>query len=209
LGQPDGKKDMAKHPKAYLNSLISLCRQGNDKAWHELIDLVGPVIFSICRKSRLTRDESFDIFGRVSLQLVNSINSLKSPEKVLSFVATITRRQIYNFYQSLQVLEYLDDQNFQSVPDQNEAGPEQLYEVTEKRQILMEAMKDLPERDYRLINMLFFDPDEPSYKEIATRLKMPVSSIGPVRMKVLNKLYRILKKKKPNFGVFSDDEIET
>lgn len=200
---------MAKHPEAYLNSLIGKCQKGDEQAWHELIDLVGPVIFSICKKSRLSRDESFDIFGRVSLQLVNSIHRLKSPEKVMSFVATITRRQIYNFYRDLRVVDYLDDQILQAVPDQSGETPEKIYNLTWQRRILMEAMKGLSERDYRLVKMLFFDPDEPSYKEIASRLKMPVSSIGPVRAKVLAKLYRILKSKKRNLGVFLDSRNET
>jgi RNA polymerase sigma factor (sigma-70 family) len=191
---------MAKHPEGYLHSLIDHCQKGNEKAWHELVDLIGPVIFSICRKSRLSRDESFDIFGRVSLQLVNSIGSLKSPEKVLSFVATITRRQIYNFYQDLHIVEFMEDQIPQSVPGREVDSPEKIYELTRQRRILMEAMRHLPERDYRLIKMLFFDPDEPSYKEIAVRLKMPVSSIGPIRSKVLTKLYRILKKEKREIG---------
>jgi len=186
---------MAKHPKAYLSNLVSRCQKGNDKAWHELIDLVGPVIFSLCRKSRLSRDESFDIFGRVSLQLVGSIDSLKSPEKVFSFVATITRRQIYNFYQTLRMVEFMDDQAIQAVPDKAGGSPEKIYELTRQRRILIKAMHHLPERDYRLMEMLFFDPDEPSYQEIAIKLKMPVSSIGPIRAKVLAKLYRILKNK--------------
>jgi len=186
---------MAKHPKAYLSSLVSRCQQGNDNAWHELIDLIGPVIFSLCRKSRLSQDESFDIFGRVSLQLVGSIDSLKSPEKILSFVATITRRQIYNFYQTLKVVDYLDDQAISAIPDTAGDSPARVYELTRKRQILLTAMNLLPERDHKLMQMLFLDPDEPSYKEISKKLKIPVSSIGPIRAKVLAKLYRILGNK--------------
>ncbi len=200
---------MAKHPVAYLSNLIDQCKKGDEKAWHELIDLVGPVIFSLCKKSRLSRDESFDIFGRVSLQLVNSIKALKSPEKVMSFTATITRRQIYNFYHNLQIIEYFDDQTIQSVPDKTGESPDKIYETTKLRQILMEAMYHLPERDYKLIKMLFFDPDEPTYKEISEKLRMPVSSIGPIRAKVLAKLYQVLKKKKWKFGVFSGSENET
>jgi RNA polymerase sigma factor (sigma-70 family) len=200
---------MSKQPEAYLNSLVGKCQKGDESAWHELIDLVGPVIFSLCKKSRLSRDESFDIFGRVSLQLVKSIHKLKSPEKVMSFVATITRRQIYNFYQDLKVVEYLDDQILQTVPDKGGDTPEKIYKLTWQRRVLMEAMRGLSERDYRLVKMLFFDPDEPSYQEIAARLKMPVSSIGPIRAKVLAKLNRILKSKKRNLGVFLDTENKT
>jgi RNA polymerase sigma factor (sigma-70 family) len=193
---------MPKDHRAFFNNLISRCKEGDDKAWHELIDLVGPVIFSHCRKSRLSRDESFDIFGRVSYQLVNSINSLKSPEKILSFVITITRRQIYNFYQNLKIVDFYGEQTLDSIPDDVGVSPDKLYETTRIRQVLMEAMSHLSDRDNKLVKMLFFDPNEPSYKEISEKLKMPVSSIGPIRAKILARLYQVLKKKSGNLGIF-------
>ncbi len=200
---------MGKQGGEYFNSLIGQCIKGDEQSWHELIDLVGPVIFSLCQKSKLSRDESFDIFGRVSYQLVNSIRSLKSPEKILSFVATITRRQIYNFYQNLQIVDYYGEQMPDSIPDKSGSSPDKIYEVIKLRQVLFEAMSNLSERDYKLLEMLFLDPNEPSYKEISEKLKMPVSSIGPIRAKILAKLYNILKKKKWKYWVFSDPSNKT
>jgi len=195
---------MGKRAGAYLKYLINQCRAGDNQSWHELIDLVGPIIFSLCKKSKLSRDESFDVFGRVSYQLVNSINSLKSPEKIVSFVATITRRQIYNFYQNLQITDYYDDQLPDSIVDKDGPTPDKLFEAARLKQVLAEAMTYLSERDYRLIKMLFLDPEEPSYKEISEKLDMPISSIGPIRAKILVKLYKVLKKKKWKYWVFSD-----
>lgn len=188
------------NPKSsYLTGLIERCRSGDEDSWHELIDLVAPTIFSLCKKSRLSREESFDIFGQVSLQLVNTIGSLRSPEKIVSFVATITRRQIYSFYQKIQVLEFLDEQMVESVADDGKSDPEADFKRSSQREILLEAMNHLSERDFRLIEMLFFDPNEPTYEEIAKKLKMPVSSVGPIRGKALAKLYRILKRKGIDF----------
>jgi len=195
---------MGKHAGAYFENLINQCIKGDDKSWHELIDHVGPVIFSLCKKSRLSRDESFDIFGRVSYQLLNSINSLKSPEKILSFVATITRRQIYHFYKNLKIVDFYGEQLKELIPADSGNAPDKLYETTRLRQVLLEAMSHLSERDYKLVKMLFLDPDEPSYKEISEKLKMPVSSIGPIRAKILAKMYKVLNKKKWKNWVFSD-----
>jgi len=196
---------MGDNRRDFLERLIDLCRKGDKRAWHELIDLIGPVVFNLCRKSNLSRDESFDIFGRVSYQLVNSINSLSSPEKILSFVATITRRQIFDFYRGLQIVEYYGDQTIESVADETSRSPHEDYEIVKLRGILFEAMSQLSERDYKLVMMLFLDPEEPSYKEISEKLKMPVSSIGPIRAKILARLYKVLSKTKWKFGVFSED----
>jgi RNA polymerase sigma factor (sigma-70 family) len=190
-------------PKSsYLKCLIEKCRSGDEESWHELLDLVAPTIFGLCKKSRLSREESFDVFGQVSLQLVNTIASLRSPEKIVSFVATITRRQIYGYYKKIQALEFLDEQTVLSLADENQSDPETDLVRSSQREILLEAMSHLSERDFRLIKMLFFDPEEPSYVEIARKLKMPVSSVGPIRGKALAKLYQILKRKGVEFWVF-------
>ena len=190
---------MSSSPQSGLDRLVSRCCEGRDDAWHELIDLVGPVIFSICRRSKLTRDESFDIYGQVCYELVKGIKSLREAEKLLSVVATITRRQIYAFYQKMQLVSYLDDETLHQIADDRNDDPEEVYEQTQRRKLLEDALAELTEKDRRLLSALFLDQGEPSYKEIAATLKMPVSSIGPLRAKALQKLCRILKKRKLKF----------
>jgi RNA polymerase sigma factor (sigma-70 family) len=190
---------MSNSPQTRLDKIVRRCCQGHNDAWHELIELAGPVIFSICRRSKLTRDESFDIYGQVCYELVKSIKSLRESEKVLSVVATITRRQIYAYYQRTQMIEYLDEETVHHIADDCAADPEEIFEQAQRRQLLIEAMGDLREKDRRLLSALFLDPEEPSYKEIAASLSMPVSSIGPLRAKALSKLCQILKRKKLKF----------
>ena len=187
---------MTRRSHQKLSDLVRECQQGSNPAWHELVDIVGPVIFSICRKSRLSRDESFDVYGQVCFELVKSIRTVREPEKLPSLVAVITRRQIFGHYQKSRLLEYLDEETMQHFPDEVTNDPEKTTQDSERNEILFEAILSLPERDYRLIKALFLDPQEPSYEEIARDLKMPVSSIGPTRGKALAKLYKILKKKK-------------
>lgn len=190
---------MAKRPPAKLTELIRQCQEGDERAWHKLIDLIAPVIFSICKDSRLSRDESFDIFGQVCLLLVNKIGSLRSPQKILSFVATITRRRVYTFYKRMQVVAYYDDEMIDSLPDDAYENPDKIYEGIRNREIILDAMVSLPERDYKLIHALFFDESEPTYEEIASRLKVPVSSVGPLRAKALAKLHKVLKRRRHEF----------
>jgi RNA polymerase sigma factor (sigma-70 family) len=190
---------MSRYPRNSLEHIVDQCRQGDDSAWHELIDLVGPVIFAICRRSKLSRDESFDIYGQVCLELVRSIEALREPEKLPYVVATITRRQIYGYYQKMRVIEYLDDETLQAVAGESGDDPEQIYTQAQRRQMLLDAISELKDKDRKLLSALFLDTDEPSYKEIAAALKMPVSSIGPLRAKALRKLCGILKKRKFKF----------
>lgn len=178
-----------------ISALIDRCRSGDERAWHRLIDFVGPYIFAICNRSQLTRDESFDVFGQVSFQLIKSIESLQDPARIFSFVGTITRREIYAFFQKINQVDHIDDEAAKAIPDNQSATPEEDIMFLDKRSVLMEAMSALPERDFKLMKMLYFDPEEPSYKTIAKKLGMPVSSVGPIRGKVLKKLYKLLKDK--------------
>lgn len=178
-----------------IAALIDRCRSGDERAWHRLIDFVAPYIFAICSRSRLTRDESFDVFGQVSFQLIKSIERLEDPARIFSFVGTITRREIYAFFQKISQTDFIDDEMASAIPDKQSKSPEEDMVLLEKRSLLLEAMSALPERDYKLMKMLYFDPEQPSYKTIARKLGMPVSSVGPIRGKVLKKLYKLLKDK--------------
>jgi RNA polymerase sigma factor (sigma-70 family) len=190
---------MSKKDSHTLAKIIDLCRQGNEGAWHELIDIIGPLIFSICKKSKMTHDESFDIYGQVCLDLVKNIDTVRSPERILSFVATITRRKIFNFYEKLHLSDYFDPELIPALVRAEEETPDQIYENLQKREVLLKAMAKLSSKQYKLLKALYFDPGNPSYKEIARRLDCPLSSIGPTRARALEKLGRILRKKDYRF----------
>ncbi len=187
---------MTQRSKHNIDSLIARCIEGDDSAWHDLIDLIAPMVFAVCKKSQLSRDESFDIFGQVSLQLINTIPTLKSPEKIMSFVATITRRRIYKFYHQVILEGVRDEDALYTLPTDSHENPETIYELSEKREMLLRALNKLTPRERRIITHLFFDEKELSYEEIAQKMNIPVSSIGPTRAKALIKLRRIMAYKR-------------
>lgn len=61
-------------------------------------------------------------------------------------------------------------------------------ERIERRFWIEKALTSLGERDQALIYSLYLDPSSPTYEEIAAKLEMPVSSIGPTRARALQKL---------------------
>ena len=64
--------------------------------------------------------------------------------------------------------------------------------MLEKEFEVERALLQLPERCERLLRLLYFDIDEPSYNDIAGKLSMPVASIGPTRARCLEKMKRLL-----------------
>jgi RNA polymerase sigma factor (sigma-70 family) len=186
---------MKKSDRSMLSELVSRCRRGDKEAWNQLIEMVTPLVFSICRTMQLSREESFDIFGQVSYLLLSNLDRLRSPEKILSYVATTTRREVFALNRRARLFEYLGDLHWEDKGMFSDKTPDKMYEQMKNMEMLMKAIVLLPKRDYELIKALFLDTSEPSYEEIAKRLRMPVSSIGPTRARSLAKLKRILKKK--------------
>ena len=74
----------------------------------------------------------------------------------------------------------------------DEPPPDEVVATYERHEALREAMDRLDERCRRLLNLLYFDPDIPSYADVAETLSMPIGSIGPLRARCLKKLRKIL-----------------
>ena len=187
---------MAHRQKSILAELVDGCRSGDGAAWQELIDLLTPLILSICRASRLSREESLDVFGEVCYRLLNNIDSIKSPDSTFAYVSTITRREIFAVSRRAKLTQQLDKEMIETVTDPDHVGADEAYESARRTETLWKAVSSLSPRDYELVKALFLDVDEPSYEEISRELGLPISSIGPTRARILAKLNRKLKQRK-------------
>lgn len=179
-----------------ISSLLKRCLEGDENAWAELMDWVTPLILSICRKNGLSNQETGDVFGQVSYRLLINLPHLRSAAKFFRYVGTITWRETIAVYRKTKIdessMQPIADIMYDSVPE----TPDSIYEHQEKTENLMKAINRLPEKNRDVIKALFFEAGEPNYEEIATRLNIPVSSIGPTRLRSLKKLYRILKQRR-------------
>ncbi len=177
------------------SNLLKRCLEGNENAWGELIDYITPLVLSICQKNRLSREESCDVFGQVSYKLLENLNKIKAGGKLLQYVRTMTINEVVNIYRKSKRDIRATSHVYETLYNLKPMTPEEIYEYSRRVEVLLDALARLPEREYRLLRALFLEPRDLSYKEIAERLDMPVSSIGPTRARGLAKLYNILKGK--------------
>lgn len=174
--------------------LVDRCINGDADAWQELVDKIVPVIFSIAAMMRLSREEAFDIFGQVCYLLLTNLKNLRSREKVIGYVATITRREILRVNKRQKLIEKVDEETALDQIGTKSSRPDSIYEESYKLEIIIKTLARIPEKEADLIWALFLDENEPSYEEIAQKLDMPIASIGPTRMRALKKLEKLLKK---------------
>ncbi len=179
--------------KSHLAAMIKRCLDGDDQAWERLVDTITPVIFATCRSMRLSEGASLDVFGQVCYLLLTNLSRLKSAEKLISYTVTMTRREILaGFRRSKLMDEHRRREMAEGVIGDMDT-PEDSVDKAQRTELLMKAIMRLPEKEAHLMWYLFLDEREPSYEEISKRLDIPVASIGPTRIRCLEKLRRIMK----------------
>jgi RNA polymerase sigma factor (sigma-70 family) len=170
--------------------LVTRARGGDKRAWDALVERYAPLIWSICRKYRLSRDDADDVGQSVWMRLVDQLDKIRNPAALAGWIATTTRRECWRLVAAAPapgpVARELD---VQIIPDQRAEAVEQQLLAAERHAALREAFTCLPPEGQRLIAMLIADPPE-AYAEISARLGIPIGSIGPTRRRYLNKMRR-------------------
>ena len=172
-----------------VSALIEQALAGRREAWNELVERYLPLVYRVIGGFRFTAAERQDVAQSVWLKLYESLGRIREPEALPGWIAVTTRNEALRAVQARTRCVPFDPQSPHRAVDQSVAGPdvdEQLLRA-ERNQMIRDGLRELPEKQRRLLVMLAQDPP-PSYKEIAERLGIPVGSIGPLRARYLARL---------------------
>ena len=164
--------------------LVNRCIRGDQQAWDLLVKryqrLIYSVSLAVCRESEVAAD----ILQQVCLDLYQHLDEIRKVDDLRPWLVTVTRRKTASYLRSLKpTLPIVDEEQF--------VEPIDLVARVEQQHMLEQALKTLTARDRRLLELLSAGR---SYEEIAAELQMPVASIGPTRIRCLNKLRTHLTK---------------
>jgi RNA polymerase sigma factor (sigma-70 family) len=168
--------------------LVTRAATGDKQAWDALVERFSPLIWSICRKHRLTDADAEDVGQNVWLRLVDQLGKIRDPAALPGWLVTVTRReclQVVGATQKSRTAGYMTDA--QIIADEQSRTAEQELLAAEYHAALREAFAALPPSGQQLIALLLQDPPVP-YAEISIRLGIPVGSIGPTRRRCVDKL---------------------
>jgi RNA polymerase sigma factor (sigma-70 family) len=171
-----------------VTDLVTRARKGDQRAWDAIVERYAPLVWSICRRYRLTGADADDAGQAVWLQLVGRIGQIRDPAALPGWLATTTGRECGRIVRAARrtspprpALDVGD------IPDERAVPPDDALLREERQAALREALAQLPVPCQQLITLLAEDPPLP-YAEISARLGVPVGSIGPTRSRCLAKL---------------------
>jgi RNA polymerase sigma factor (sigma-70 family) len=184
------------------NHLLLACQGGDETAWETLVHRYQHLIYAIPRRAGLDETQSADVFQEVFTTLFEKLHDIEEPDRLHAWLVTTARRKTSRFlakaragqrHTASQDIEDETERELLSLTD-NAPLPDQVLLRLEKQQRVRSALLELDDRCRKLLTMLFYTPEPPSYAEIAVALGTSEGSIGPTRARCLGKMLRLLEK---------------
>lgn len=173
-----------------VSALVARVREGDQEAWNELIERYSALVWSICQRYQLSRQDVDDVGQSVWLLLVENVGSLREAAALPGWLATTTRHEVLRVLRVARRHDHADlspEEQIQQDPDA--ATIEQELIVAERNAALRAAFAELSPSCHELLSLLIGDPPL-AYADISARLGIPVGSIGPTRARCLGRLRR-------------------
>lgn len=170
--------------------LVGLARTGDKAAWDNLVERFAPLVWSVCLKFGLAREDIEEASQNVWLAMVEQLVNLREPAALPGWLATTTHREclrVATARRRRQTHERYQDHDTFAIYDGTDIEAQLVAD--ERDRALREAMGQLPSQCRELLELLMVVP-RLSYAEIGRRLTMPVGGIGPNRARCLEKLRR-------------------
>ena len=184
--------DFAAAPGGELDviGLLADARSGQPEALAQLVRRYTPVLWNVARQQGLDSATSEDVVQTAWLRLVRNPGSIRTPQALLSWLITLTRREAWRVAGQGRLERTSDDIGAFAAADLTPT-PEQDLIAREEEAILWDAVHQLEPRCQELLRVVAF-VHRPDYQAVAQALGMPVGSIGPTRGRCLAKLRALL-----------------
>jgi RNA polymerase sigma factor (sigma-70 family) len=171
-----------------LTELLARASRGDAAAWNAIVERFASLLWAVARGHRLSNEDAADVVQNTWLKLLDHLDSITQPEALAGWLSTTAR------YESLAILrkrgrEHLvrDDDLATNVLDEQALELDAVLLDNERDAQLWRSFGHLSERCRVLLRALMAS-DRPNYRAISEALGMSVGSIGPTRMRCLDKL---------------------
>jgi len=171
-----------------LEQLLRSAAGGDEAAWEEIVDRFSGLVWATARAHRLSRDDAADVAQTTWLRLVENLDRIRDPERLGAWLATTARRESLRLIRRGGRERPSDEIDLFDAPDEDTI--ERRLLDRERGGVLWRAFAKLSEQCKSLLRLLVA-VEEPSYEEVSAALGIPIGSIGPTRIRCLDKLRRM------------------
>ena len=184
MSQPDGHTDLA--------TLLRAASEGDQEAWNAITDRFTSLLWSVARSYRLGSDDAEDVVQNTWLRLLENLTKIDNPEALPGWLATTARREALGILRrrGRTVLTRDEDLGVDLADPASTELDSALLE-DERDVELWASFAKLPERCQQLLRVLMAC-DRPVYSEVSAAFDMPIGSIGPTRMRCLERLRKLV-----------------
>jgi RNA polymerase sigma factor (sigma-70 family) len=159
-------------------------------AWSKLVHRLGPLVFSVVRRSSLSSSDADDCAQQTWVALFQARHRIKDPDRIPAWLVRVASRTIAHTVRKRSNEARL----IERTPESDDLPtPADDVERAESAALLRSAIESLNDRCRRMLLALFFAPGKKTYRDIARELGIPPNSFGPTRARCLEKLRRIMK----------------
>jgi len=175
--------------------LVAACLAGEARAWEALLERYGRLIWSVALRLGASHAEAEEVFQRTWVVLVERLDTLKRPEGLAAWIASVARHQTWQLFDEARRSGRVPAWEGEPPGDDRAAEPaETLLLEIERLELLGEAVARLDGRCRALLELLFLTEPRPAYREIAERCGIAVGSIGPIRARCLERLRKQMER---------------
>ena len=184
MSQPDGHTDLA--------TLLRAASEGDQEAWNAITDRFTSLLWSVARSYRLGSDDAEDVVQNTWLRLLENLTRIDNPKALPGWLATTARREALGILRrrGRTVLTRDEDLGVDLADPASTELDSALLE-DERDVELWASFAKLPERCQQLLRVLMAC-DRPVYAEVSAAFDMPIGSIGPTRMRCLERLRKLV-----------------
>ena len=167
---------------------INLVKGGQSNAFSYIVEKYQDIVFSIALKVLRNRDDAEEMAQESFIKAYKSIHSFKGNAKFSTWLYRITyntciseirkRKMHFSSTEEIEIRDETQEINLDGIPEENRA------------KAIKEAMNQLPEDEYTLILLYYFE--EQSVEEISKVTGLSESNTKVKLFRARKKLYTIL-----------------
>jgi RNA polymerase sigma factor (sigma-70 family) len=173
-------------------ALVAACRRGDAAAWEAVSARYYQLVFVICRRAGLDREQAADACQIVFTILAEKLDHLEQPARLHAWLVTTARRQAAALRDRERAAGHTAYDDLVSSAHVDDAPLDEWLVRSEDQIKVRAALAALDPRCRQLLTLLFYRPTPAPYAEITAAMGIPEGSVGPMRGRCLEKMRRKL-----------------